>query len=497
MDTDRRPITILFTDIVGSTTLAEKLDPEEWQEIVNGAHRRVTDVITRYEGTVAQLLGDGVLAFFGAPRAHEDDPARAVRAGLDIQHEISEYAHELRGYVENFQMRVGINTGHVVVGGVGSAGHMEYLAVGDAVNLAARLQGAAQPGTVLISEVTARLVQSSFDWRDLGEISVKGKAEPVRVFQVIGARAGFSDGRGIAGLTSPLVGRERELGVLRDHLQELRAGQGQIVFVLGEAGIGKSRLVEEARLATGEPPIAETGAQPTQRDSQITIRFLEGRALSYGQALSFWTIRQLLQNDLGLADGEPEIRIQVALRRRVKELFGTRSDEVLPYLAHLLGVQLGGAAAERVAVLDGETLKRQVLLSIVEYIAQLAHRQPTVLVFEDLHWADPSSLNTLERLLRVTDRAPLMVLVLMRPETDKPAWHIREVAARDYRRRFHELQLEALSTESADQMVNHLLAVSALPGSVRQLILERAEGNPFYLEEIIRSLIEQGGIVHD
>lgn len=485
---ERRPVTILFTDIVGSTAHAEKLDPEVWKEIVNGAHRRVTDAVSRYDGTVAQLLGDGVLAFFGAPHAHEDDPARAVRAGLEIQRAMAEYARELQGIVETFQMRVGIHTGDVVVGQVGSAEHAEYLAVGDAVNLAARLQSAAQPGTVLISETTARLVQATIELRDLGAISVKGKTEPVPVFEVVAPRADFHSGRGIAGLSSPLVGRERELNQLRGALNELRAGLGQIVFVLGEAGIGKSRLVEEStRLETGD-----------WRKSPVSdLHWLEGRALSYGQSLSFWCIRQLLQNDLGIADGEHEIKIRVALRKRVQELFADKSDEVLPYLAQLLGVKLEGDAAERVTGFDGETLKRQILISIAEYFAKLAQIQPTVLVLEDLHWADSSSLDALERLLRVTERAPLMLVVLMRAETDKSAWRLRDLAAREYRRRFHEIELEPLTLTDANALVNNLLAIAELPDQVRQVILERAEGNPLFLEEILRALMEQGTIARD
>ncbi|TAH53144.1 MAG: hypothetical protein EYC68_04595 [Chloroflexota bacterium] len=496
---ERRPVTILFTDIVGSTAHAEKLDAEEWKEIVNGAHRRVSEAVTRYEGTVAQLLGDGVLAFFGAPHAHEDDTARAVRAGLEIQRAISEYANELRGLVANFQMRVGINTGEVVVGAVGSADHSEYLAVGDTVNLAARLQSAAQPGAVLISENTARLVQSFFDLRDMGEISVKGKTEPLRVFEVIQERAGFASGRGIAGLSSPLVGRERELQELTAALNELHSGQGQIVFVLGEAGIGKTRLVEEGRRGTGDGGWGTENAvfSPTPDPQSPPPRFLEGRALSYGQSLSFWTITQLVQNDLGIVDGEHEIKIRVALKKRVQELFAEKSAEVFPYLAHLLGVKLEGEQAERVKILDGETLKRQVLLSLAEYFLKLAQKQPTVLVLEDLHWADPSSLDALERLLRVTERAPLMLIALMRAETDKPAWRIRDLVAREYRRRFHEIELEPLAANDANALVDNLLAIADLPDALRQMILARAEGNPLFLEEILRALMEQGTIQRD
>lgn len=478
---ERRPVTILFTDIVASTTMAEILDPEEWKEIVNGAHQRVSEAVTRYEGTIAQLLGDGVLAFFGAPHAHEDDPARAVRAGLEIQRAIADYARELGGYVDNFRMRVGIHTGMVVVGAVGSPEHSEYLAVGDAVNLAARMQSAALPGHVLLSDATARLVRHAFELKDLGEIAVKGKTEPVHVFEVVNQRAAFSSGRGIQGLTSTLVGREHELAELRTALEQLGAGHGQIVFVLGEAGIGKSRLVEEAR-----------GTM-----NSASVRFLEGRALSYGLAPPFWTITQLIQNDLGLADGEPEARIKVALRRRVKELFGEKADDVLPYLTQFLGVKLDGEAAERVKALDGETLKRQTLLALGGYFSRTAEQQATVLVLDDLHWADPSTLETLEQLFALTNRAPLMLLALMRVERDHGSWRVKQAARTDYEHRYTELNLKPLSADEQNRLVNNLLEIAELPERTRRLILERAEGNPFYLEEIIRNLIEQGAIVYE
>ena len=482
LEGERKPVTILFTDIVGSTAVAEKLDPEEWKEIVNGAHRRVSVAVYRYEGTVAQLLGDGVLAFFGAPVTHEDDPLRAVHAGLDIQQSIEEYSRQLQGYIDNFQLRVGIHSGTVVVGQVGSDLHMEYLAIGDAVNLAARLQSSARPGKVLLSAATARLVSSAFDLEDLGEISLKGKADPVKVFEVAGRKAVPWSGRRIEGLVSPIVGRDQELVTLRQALKEVSSGHGHIVAILGEAGIGKSRLVDEARLLSNQPE---------------KMNWLEGRALSYGQTLSFWTVIQLLKNDLGLADADPEAKSIVALRKRVKALFGERESEIMPYLAHLIGVKLDGEMTKRVRVFDGETLKRQVLYSIGEYFNRTALEQPTVLVFEDLHWADPSTLEALEKLLALTDRAPLLILLVARTERDHGSWKIKVKAETEYAHRFTEISLKAMSADDANQLVNNLLEVVNLPDETRRLILERSEGNPFYLEEIIRSLIEQGALVQE
>ena len=471
---ERKPVTIVFTDIVGSTSLAEKLDPEEWKEIVSGAHQRVSDAIYRYEGTIAQLLGDGVLAFFGAPITHEDDPLRAVRAALDIQHAADDYASQLRGYVDNFQLRVGINTGTVVLGQVGSDLHVEYLAIGDAVNLAARLQSAARPGQVLISASTARLVKAAFELEALGEITVKGKAEPVQVFEVIERKAAPARGRGLEGLRSPLVGRDRELATLEAALTELAAGRGQIVSLLGEAGIGKTRLLEEGRRANAH------------------LKWLEGRALSYGQALSFWTIMQLVKNDLGLSEADPEARLKVALRRRVKTLFGEQADETLPYLSLVLGIGLEAEAAQRLRALDEATLKRQIHQSISEYFARVGQERPTVLVFEDLHWADPSTLQVLESLLALTDRAPLLLLLLARAERDQGWWAVKQRAETDYAHRYTEIPLKLLTAGEQNQLVDNLLEVAELPDATRRLMLERSEGNPFYLEEVIRSLFTQG-----
>ncbi|MBP1703726.1 MAG: 4-phytase, partial [Chloroflexi bacterium] len=386
-----------------------------------------------------------------------------------------------------FQMRVGLNTGLVVVGSVGSDLHMEYLAIGDAVNLAARLQSAAQPGKVLISESTAHLVQNAFTLQPLGEITVKGKSGPVSVFEVGESISAAHSRRGYAELRSPLVGREVELESLHSALQGLTAGLGQIVTITGEAGIGKSRLVEEAcdRMQQGKPSACRE------------VHWLEGRALSYGQKLSYWIIRQLLQQDLGLSDGDPELKMRLALRRRVQTLFAGSADQVLPYLANLLGVQLEGELAEQVSNLDGETLKHQTLLSITSYFTRLAETGPTVLVFDDLHWADPSSLESLDGLLPITDHAPLMLLLISRLEREHPSWQLKLKAGREYAHRYTEITLQPLSGDEQNRLVDNLLSIADMPETIRRLILERAEGNPLFLEEILRHLIDQGAIVRE
>jgi class 3 adenylate cyclase/ribosomal protein L40E len=290
---ERRTVTILFSDIKGSTAMAEKLDPEDVKEIIDGAFEFLIAPIYRYEGTLTQLMGDAILAFFGAPIAHEDDPERACRAALEITAEARRYADKLekeRG-IRGFNVRVGINTGLVVVGEVGSDLRMAYTAIGDAINLAARMETAAEPGTVLVTEATHKLVAPLFETKALGPLQVQGRTEPVEAFRVLGAKAASGKVRGIAGLESPLVGRQAELAALQEAFQRLKAGVGGIVTIVGEAGIGKSRLVAEVRKSVQE----------------AQVRWAEGRCLSYGTSAAYLLWVDLLRSLMRLgADATAE-----------------------------------------------------------------------------------------------------------------------------------------------------------------------------------------------
>ena len=494
-DSERKPVTILFADIVESYSLAEKPAPEEWAEIISGVHRIIGETVNRYGGTIAKHLGDGVLAFFGAPVAHEDDPARAVRAALDGQGLIGDYARSLEGSVDKPRMRFGVNTGTVVVGNFDPDSHIEYFDIDDSVNLAARLQSEAQPGMILLSETTAHLVSSVFDLRELGEISVTGNTEPVKIFQVLRSEAKAQAGRGIEGLTSPLVGREKELQRLSETLDTLREGSGQVVILMGEAGIGKCRLVDEVR-RSGETGTASPSAESGSR-VPLSVKWLEGRSLSFGQTLSFWPIRQLLKADLGLAEADPEPKIRDTLRQRMSSLFGERAADPMPFLLHLLGITPEGDAEEQVRLLGGETLRRQILLAVADYFARVAQEAPTVLVLRDLQWADPSTLEALEQLLPITDRVPLMLLLVSRDARDHGSSRIELKAETDYAHRCLEINLSPLSDDDSNRLIDNLLESADLPQPFRRVIVDRSEGNPFYLEEVVRSLIEQGAIVHD
>jgi class 3 adenylate cyclase/ABC-type oligopeptide transport system substrate-binding subunit len=485
-------VTIFFADIVGSTEKAEKLDPEEWREVVAGAHQRVGEAVGRYEGTVAQLLGDGVLAFFGAPVTHEDDPERAVRTALDLQKAIEEYAAELAGYVDDFGMRVGIHAGMVVVGEIGSEERSEYLAVGDAVNVAARLEGAAEPGQIVVSEQIARRVRAYFDLTDLGPMELKGKSDPLSVYAVVGEKDVPARERGLEGARRVFVGRQRELDDLRQAVLDLCRGHGQIRFILGEAGIGKSRLVEELRERPPEPPPSEALLVDPRK-----VHWLGGRAVSYGGSLPYRLVIQLILADLGVSEGAPAPRLRTALRKRAEEILGERAAEFRPYLSRLVGLKLDPSEVERISQYNSETLGREIRRSILAYFEALARQRPVVLVLEDLHWVDASSLEVLAELLPVTNRAPLMILGVMRVERDHGSWDLKQRAERDLGHRYGEVTLRPLPGDAAEQLLAGVLGEVAAWGGVADLVLSKAEGNPFYLEELLRHLIERDLIVKE
>jgi ABC-type oligopeptide transport system substrate-binding subunit/class 3 adenylate cyclase len=489
---ERRVVTILFSDVRGSTSLAEDLDPEDVMGIMDGAFDVLIEPIYRYEGTLARLMGDAILAFFGAPIAHEDDPERACRAGLDITAEAQRYAEELEREkgIRSFNVRVGINTGLVVVGEVGSDLRVEYTAMGDAINLAARMESAAEPGTILITEDTHRLIAPLFETEPLGTLAVKGKAEPVTVYRVLRAKATPAKPWGVAGLDSPIVGREAEFSALQEAVERLQAGVGGIVTIAGEAGIGKSRLVAEVR----KQNLAKV-SRPSQ--GLASPQWVEGRCLSYGTSIAYVLWLDVLRGWLGVAPEDTPARVRDVLRERVRDVCAESFDEICPYLGRLMSLPLTTEEEALLQGLEGERLKAATFHGLETLIQCAADARPLILVCEDLHWADPTSTELLEKLLELTDRAPLLLVCVFRPETEHASWRIKETAARLYRHRHTDLWLGPLSDTESETMVTNLLRVEAVSHEFGGRVVSRAEGNPFYVEEIIRSLIADGAIVRD
>ncbi len=481
MREERRVVTALCADLVGSTPLAEQLDPEEARLLVGEAVARMVHAVEGYGGTVKDLAGDGILALFGAPVAHEDDPERALRAALQVTAELGAYAAEVEGSfgIGGLGVRVGVNTGTVVVGPVGAGGRVEYGAVGDAVNVAARLQAAAEPGSVLTGAETARLVEGLFSLSEPKELTLKGKSEPVVAYEVENAL--FQATR--PGADTRLVGREAELGKAREAVELVASGAGGILFLVGEAGIGKSRLVAElhrvAETATGE------------RD----LLWLEGRCVSYGESLPYWPFRELVRDWLQLSIDDPELRARLALRRALDRIAGERAAELYPYLGALLALNLEHEAAVRLAELSPEALQYRTFEVVQEVLALLAAERPVVVAVEDLHWIDPTSLQLLERLLALTEDAAVLLVLTQRPDPDHPASQLREVAARALPHRSWELALGALRDDAELELLRALVGQDTLPADLERRLLEQAEGNPFFLEELVRGLADAGALV--
>ena len=490
---------MLFCDVQGSTAAAERLDPEEWVGIMNGAFEHLISPVYKYEGTVAHMMGDAILAFFGAPIAHEDDPQRAVLAGLDILKAVAPYRESVCAkWGIEFNVRVGINTGLVVIGEVGSDLKVEYTAIGDAVNLAARMEQTAVPGTVQITDNTQRLIAPLFDFENLGEIEVKGKAEPVQSYRVTGVKAAPGSLRGIAGLDSPLIGRETQMATLRRVFDDLAEGSGQLCAVMGEPGLGKSRLTAELRTA-----LEAEGLLAQSPNGEIAAsgrsRWYEGRSLSYQTASPYAPFIDLFGDILGTgllgSTDETDSNEYQGLSERIEELVPGDNGACAPFIGAMLGIEPSGADIERISYLTPPQLGEGITNSCLRILEKLAEAQPTVVVFEDLHWVDPTSLDLLERVMALTDRLPLMVLALFRPWRQEPSWRFHEAASRDYSHRYTDITLSPLNDGEARELVQGLLHVEGLPVSVRELILEKAEGNPFFVEEVIRSLLDAGLVV--
>ena len=478
---ERKVLTAVFADVVGSTTLAERLDAEDVKLVMGEAVARIVGEVDSLEGHVKDLAGDGVLAFFGAPTTREDDAERAVLCALRIVAEMEEYAREVRrGWgAEGFGVRVGAATGAVVVGEVGAGSRVEFAAFGDTVNVAARLQSAAEPGSVLVDEATHRAVERLFEWGEARELDVKGKSEPVAAWPVAGVAAAGRTQRGLPGVETRLVGRSRELGQGREALEALRAGRGGVLVVAGDAGIGKTRLLNELR-------------ELAEREGSS---WLEGRCVSYGESLPYWPFRDLLRGEwIGAAPEEPELRVRVGLRRRLDQLFGDRAHELYPYLGGLLEVALEHEAEARTSQLSPEALQWRTFEVVGQLFARLAESAPLVLALEDLHWADSTSVLLLEQLLSLAEEAPVLLVLSLRPERDHPSWSLREHAGREFPHLLREIDLGPLG-DADGELLAALVAPATLPAELERRVLEAADGNPFFLEELVRSLADVGALV--
>ncbi len=462
---ERKQVTVLFADVVESTRIAERLGPDELHAVMDRCFALLLEEVHRFEGTVNQFTGDGIMAIFGAPLALEGAPQRAVLAALGIQRALACLRDELatsKGI--DFRMRIGIHSGPVVVGRIGNDLRMDYTAVGDTTNLAARLQSAALPGSILVSEETARLLDGSFETRDLGPLELKGLARRRRAFEVIGERAG-SDRlapRSEESLT-PLAGRERELAQLSEAFASAREGRGRLVLLVGEAGLGKSRLLFEFRRRLGPEPHL----------------LVEGRCASYGAHSAFLPIVDALRRTLGIEERDDEATAIARVEAWVRQIGGELAW-TLPFLRGLLSLAPGD---EAMLGLDAATRRSETFRALKLLLVAASQQRPVVFVVEDLHWIDPASEECLVFLAEAIVAARMLLVCSYRPGYRQPfddrSYHLR-------------VALEPLTAAETAQLTRDVLAAPEVPEVVSRLVASKADGNPLFLEEVARSLIEDG-----
>ncbi|MDJ0956851.1 MAG: adenylate/guanylate cyclase domain-containing protein [Arenicellales bacterium] len=462
-EAERRQLTVMFVDLVGSTALSGRLDPEEMREIITVYQNTVAGVVTRFDGHIARYMGDGVLCYFGWPRAHEDDAERAVHASLSIM----EALLTLRlPDGEAMAGRIGIATGPVVVGDlIGEGSAQEEAVVGETPNLAARLQHVAIPGQIVVSESTQRLLGGAFDLNDLGAKALKGVAEPERVFAVVGARALETrfEARADGGLT-PMVGRDLELNLLLEHWAQAKAGEGQGVLIIGEAGIGKSRLAQALLDSVAEEQLTR-------------IRY---QCSPYHTDSAFWPVIQQLKRTADLSAGQP-IANQL---NNLENLIGQAVEEptaIAPFIASLLG--LDGEQRYGRLELGAHALRTQTIAALSKQFLGLATKQPVLLLLEDAHWIDPSTLELIAMDLDQITKTRALLVLTSRPENQP------ELAAHPNVTR---LTLNRLGRAGAEAMVARLAVNRKLPIETISVIIARTDGVPLFVEELTKAVLETG-----
>ena len=482
---ERKQVTVLFCDMANSTELTRQVGPERMHDILNALFELALAEVHRLEGTVNQFLGDGFMALFGAPLAHEDHVRRALMCSLAIQQRLQDATGEGASgagpLLAKVRLRMGLNTGPVVVGRIGDNLRMDYTAIGDTTNMAARLQGLAQPGTVFASDSVRAVGAPYFEFEALGPRTLKGIEHAVPVYQLLRARSALGSNTPASGLgiAAPLIGRDTELQIAGRALAAVCEGRGGVLLISGEPGAGKSRLVAEMRkLADNEAP-----------------HWLEGRALSFGRHLSYWPFIEVVKRCFDISEDDSEALSFGKLRNGLLVMFGLRGTELLPYLATMLALPVGADLEERVKHLDGQGLKRQVFLCMRQLFEHLAQRQPLLLLLEDWHWADQSSVELAEHLLPLVQASRLLVCFATRPEPGDTIEQVRKAAEALVGVPLYEIQLSPLSAAQSEVLLAHLVGQTVLPATLRQQILSRTEGNPFFVEEIVRSLVSQGALV--
>ena len=465
---ERKQITVLFADLKDSMALIHDLDPEAAQQLLDPALHAMMDAVHRYEGTVNQVLGDGIMALFGAPIAHEDHAVRACYAALAMQAALRNYAEAVRrAHGLTMQSRIGLNSGEVVVRTIHHDLHMDYSAVGQTTHLAARMEQLASPDAIVLTAATVRLVEGLMRVKAWGPVPIKGLAEPVEVWELLGVsgRSRRLQSARARGLTH-FVGRQTEMTVLNTALAQAGAGHGQVVAVVGEAGVGKSRLVDEF-------------VQAAHTEGWLV---LDSAAVSYGQATPYFPVLDLLRRYCHLEEGDDARTIQAKVTEQVRTLDAALHDTILALLALLDALPEDSPFLQ----LDAPQRRQRTLAALKLVLLRQSQVQPLLLVCEDLHWLDSETQALLESLSESLPTARLLLLVNYRPDY-RHGW-----GSKTY---YTQVRLDPLPPASADAFLRALLGDDPSLTPLTQLLIQRTEGNPFFLEESVRALVETGALV--
>ena len=460
---ERKQLTVMFCDLVGFTPMVEKLGPEEAYGVIDQLYEILIHKVRDYEGTVNDMAGDGIMALFGAPIALEDAPQRAIRSAMAIHREMAKFSDRIRQKNEGLpplRMRIGIHTGPVVLGTLGNDLRVEFKAVGDTVNLASRMEGLAEPGTTCLTDETFKLTEGLFRFEALGEKKVKGKATPVRIYRVIapGTRKTRFDVSAERGLT-PLVGRERELEILLDGFERCKGGRGQAISIVSEAGVGKSRLLYEFRKAVANEDLTH----------------LEGKCLSYSRGVAYHPHIDILKSNFDIQEGDGDLKIREKVEAGL-ELLGASETSTMPYILELLSVKDSGI--DKIPM-SPEARKHRIIDALRRTVQLGSEIRPLILAIEDLHWIDKSSEEVVKEVLDNISGARVFLIFTYRPDF-VPTW-----GGRSYH---SQVNLNRLSNRETLVMVAHLLGAQEIDGELENLILEKTEGVPFFIEEFVRSL---------
>jgi class 3 adenylate cyclase/tetratricopeptide (TPR) repeat protein len=470
LDGERKTVTALFADIKGSMDLMEDIDPEEARAIVDPALKLMIDGAHHYDGYIVQSTGDGIFALFGAPLAHEDHPQRALYAAVRMQEDMKHYAEKLRAEEGvNLQVRVGVNTGEVVVRSIKTrAGHIEYTPIGHSISLASRLQTLAAPGSIALSETVRKLVEGYFALKPMGPARIKGASEPINVYEVTGlgplrTRLQRSAGRGL----SKFVGRQREMAAIAAAAEQAHAGHGQIVATMAAAGTGKSRLFFEFKAA-----------------AQSRWMVLETFSFSHGKASAYLPLIELLRGYFGIDAGDDARRRREKVAGKIA-ILDRALEDTLPYLFGLLGIVEGD---DPLTQMDGQVKKRRILEAIKRILLRESLNEPLMVIFEDLHWIDEETQELLDLLADSIATTKILLLVNYRPEYSL-RWNSKTYC--------RELPLDPLGRESAGEMLSALLGDSAELAPLKRVIIQKTGGNPFFIEETVQALLDEGAVVRN